>query len=255
MEEIEISISARLHLACKVAREAGALAQEMRTRGLEIESKSTQDFVTQADRAVEKLIINRLQKAYPEDGFLGEEGGMIEGSSGFWVIDPIDGTTNYMMGLDHWSVSIGYVRDGEAMLGCLFAPDRGELFDAAKGNGARLNGKPLVRKPPVPGQMVFGLGVSGRVSFETYLEILQGLNARGIEHRRFGSGALSIADVAAGRLDGYYEEHLNSWDAVAALVVAKEAAADVIGFETSSSFEAGDRVYVAAHGLRDCVGL
>ncbi len=249
------SNSHRVRLACEVAREAGALAQKLRREGLKVESKSTQDFVTHADRAVEKHIIDKLHAAYPEDGFLGEEGGLIDGEAGFWVIDPIDGTTNYLMGLDHWSVSIGYVRDGEAILGCLFAPDRDEMFEAVSANGARLNGVPIIRRPAVQGQLVFGLGVSGRVSFENYVQILRDLNANGIEHRRFGSGALSIAEVAVNRLDGYYEEHLNSWDATAALVVAKEAMADVVGFEDISSFENGDRLYVAAPGLRDCFGL
>lgn len=240
----------RLDLAKKVARDAGELALRMRTDGLEIETKNALDFVTQADRAVEALIVERLRQSCPSDGFVCEESGIRPSGEGNWVIDPIDGTTNYMMGLDHWSVSIAYVRRGSIEVGCVYAPDRKELFEASRGDGSRLNGKPLRRGNAAPGRVLFGLGISNRAPFQRYVALLEHLHARGIEHRRFGSAALSISDVAAGRLDGYFEPHINLWDAAAALLVAREAEADAIGFEAIECLAGGDRVYAAAHGLR-----
>ncbi len=244
-------IAARLDLAKTVARDAGDLAVRMRMEGLEIETKNALDFVTQADRAVEALIVDRLRQSYPSDGFVCEETGITPGHDGSWVIDPIDGTTNYMMGLDHWSVSIAYMRQGRIELGCVYAPDREELFEASLGGGSRLNGRRLRRRDATPGRILFGLGISNRVPFERYVAVLEHLAARGIEHRRFGSAALSISDVAAGRLDGYFEPHINLWDAAAALIVAREADADAIGFDADEHLVDGDRVYAAAHGLRD----
>jgi myo-inositol-1(or 4)-monophosphatase len=245
----------RLQLARELAIDAGKLARDLRTKGLQIQTKGTQDFVTQADKQVEELIISKLGAAYPDDGFLGEEGGNISGESGVWIIDPIDGTSNYMKGLDHWSISIAYMRDNSLELGCVYAPDRDQVFEAATGLGSHLNGKLLRREPSQPNRIIFGLGISGRVDFAQYLDLLKHLDDNGIEHRRFGSAALSIAEVAANRLDGYFEPHLNIWDAAAGLVIARQAGADVLGFEKNESFQNGDRVYVAASGLRNYFDL
>lgn len=245
----------RLCIASEIAREAGVLARNMRAEGLTAEAKGRLDFVTEADRKVEALIATQLNAAFPDDGFLGEETGLTGGGAGCWVVDPIDGTSNYLNGLDHWSVSIAFTVGCRTVLGCVFAPDRNEIFEAAKDQGARLQGSSIQSKPADLDRLTFGLGISDRVPFSGYLDLLDRLNQSGIEHRRFGSGALSICDVAAGRLDAYFEHHINIWDVAAAAIIAQEAQADIAGFEDPTSFENGDRIYVSAPGLRDKVDL
>lgn len=249
----DADLNKRLERAREIADGAGRLAQQLRSKGLRVEAKGRQDFVTDADRQVEAYIAEKLRACYPSDGFFGEEGGLIGGRDGHWVVDPIDGTSNFMNGLDHWSVSIAYVVSNLPVLGCVFAPDRNELFAAAQGHGSRLDEAVLQVQEPDSASLMFGLGISDRVPFSQYSGLLDRLNGNCVEHRRFGSAALSIADVAAGRLDGYFEHHVNIWDVAAALVIAREAGAEAAGFDDPASFENGDYIFVAAPGLRNIV--
>ncbi|MBX2881763.1 MAG: inositol monophosphatase [Granulosicoccus sp.] len=245
----------RLSLAQNLAKSAGALALEHRRSGLDVQSKSPMDFVTEADTAVEALLRAEINRAYPDDSILGEETGL-EGSiaqedhSALWILDPIDGTHNYLTGLDHWSVSIGFALAGKLSLGVVYSPDRDQLFSAIIGHGADLNAAALQCGHSSNSHALIGLGVSNRVSFDDHLKLLKTLHSNQIEFRRFGSAALSICDVAAGRLDGYYELHLNSWDCAAAIVIAREAGVLVEGFESAESLIKGDRFYAARPGLR-----
>lgn len=220
----------RLEFTCKLARKVGQEAlrywQENGVDGLGTAKKGLQDFVTIADKIAEDTIRKALAEKYPEDGFLGEEGGGDIGSAGYWVVDPIDGTANYLRGLRHWGVSIAYVSGEKTVLGVIHDSPTDRIYSATLGGGAFCDGVPIsVSNTNDPHQAVGILGVSRRVAFSQYLSHLQALFDAGIEHRRIGSAAIGLIRVAEGVSDFYYEKHLNSWDALAAVLIAQEAGA------------------------------
>ncbi len=225
-----------LDLAVDIAREAGELAARRRREGVDIAAtkSSLADIVTEADREVEALIRSRLSDARPDDGFLGEEsaaGGVVPGSSGVtWVVDPIDGTVNYAAGIPHYAVSIAAVEGGTNPLtwtptaGVVAAPATGEVFRAARGEGAWLDGTRLaVSEPNMAGALLatgFGYDASTHAGdLETLTAVFPYLR----DIRRAGSAALDLAGVAAGRLDAYYERGLNPWDVAAGELLVTEA--------------------------------
>lgn len=217
-----------LELACRVAREAGELAADGRARGVPaVDSKTTlTDMVTEYDRATETLVVERLRSARPQDGMVGEEGSDITGSSGVrWVIDPIDGTTNFLYDLPLWAVSIGAVDDQGGLVGAVFIPPLGELFAAARGRGATLDGRPLrcgtVTDPAL------ALVATG-FAYRPDRRATQGSRvARLLPHvrdiRRMGAASIDLCYVAAGRLDAYFEEGLHPWDYAAGELIATES--------------------------------
>ncbi|WP_156831030.1 inositol monophosphatase family protein [Kaistia granuli] len=220
--------SARLALAREVAREAGALALSYfeRLATLAVEFKQGgQDVVSIADREVEVLIRARIAEKFPEDGVLGEEDGLVEGQSGvLWVVDPIDGTSPFLNGLSHWCISIAVAVEGEAEIGVIYAPVSDEFFSAAKGMGAFLNDAPIAVAPARSIEDgLLGFGSNHRIppaDVGRFITVL--LDAGGMFYRN-GSGALMLAYVACGRLVGYYEQHINSWDCLAGLCLIREA--------------------------------
>lgn len=192
--------------------------------------KSTRtDLVTQADRRSEQLIRESLRSARPEDGFLGEEGGSSGGSSGLtWVVDPLDGTVNFVYGFPAWSVSIGLAdAEGRGVLGVVRDVERKETFTAVRHRGARLDGTPLRIRPSASlGESLvatgFGYAAERRAAQAALLPaVLPAVR----DIRRAGSAALDLCWVAAGRLDAFYEAGLNPWDSTAGLLVAEEAGA------------------------------
>jgi myo-inositol-1(or 4)-monophosphatase len=220
--------AARLALAKEVAREAGALAlgyfEKLATLAVEFK-QGGQDVVSIADREVEVLIRARIAEAFPEDGVLGEEDGLVEGSSGvLWVVDPIDGTSPFLNGLSHWCVSIAVAVDGAAEIGVIYAPVSDEFFSAAKGMGAFLNDAPI-QVAPARGieDGLLGFGCNPRTPPEDVGRFITVLLEAGGMFYRNGSGALMLAYVACGRLVGYYEQHINSWDCLAGLCLIQEA--------------------------------
>jgi myo-inositol-1(or 4)-monophosphatase len=218
-----------LQLATDLARRAGALALSMHS-GLEgHDTKSTPtDVVTEADRACEQLLVDGIRAARPGDGILGEEGASSDGTSGVkWVIDPIDGTVNYLYGLPQWAVSIGVEVDGEALVGVVFDPAKDELWTAVRGRGALLDGRPLQCSAVTDlSQTLVGTGFSYDARRRTVqARHLQLLLPTVRDLRRLGAGALDLCSVASGRLDAYYEQGLNPWDMSAGLLVAEEAGA------------------------------
>lgn len=235
-------------------RKAGIRAQEIRQTGLFITNKGRQDFVSQADLFVESELKKAILSLYPKDGFLGEEGGLskknnTEETSGIWVIDPIDGTTNYLQNMDYWCLSIAYVVAGVIQLGFIYAPDRDEFFIAKRGEGAFLNGQRLTIQEPEIGQAIIGLGRSNRRPLQDYLDLLLLLDQHNIEYRRFGSGALMLAHVASGQVNGYFESHLNSWDALAGLLLIEEAGGSVPNFLDNNGLLEGNLVWTASPQL------
>ncbi len=225
--------AALLELAVRLARDAGELALRMR-EGIRSESTKTSptDVVTAADRAVERLLTEGIREARPDDGLLGEEGAAVPGTSGLrWVVDPIDGTVNYLYGLPQWAVSIGVEDADGTVVGVVLDPAKGELFTAVRGGGAFLDGRPL-RCTGVTdlGQALVatGFGYDARRR-AAQARLLPDLLPRVRDLRRVGAGALDLCAVACGRVDAYYEQGLSPWDLSAGRLVATEAGARVEG--------------------------
>ncbi|MDQ6688109.1 MAG: inositol monophosphatase [Actinomycetota bacterium] len=221
-----------LELALGVAREAGELALRLRGEGVEVAGtkSSAVDIVTRADRASEELIHERLLGVRPDDGFLGEEGTERVGTTRVrWLVDPIDGTVNYLYGLASWSVSIAAEVDGVVRAGVVFAPASGEQYAATLGGGATLDGRTLrVREAASLAQSLVLTGFS----YATEIRERQGaavarMLPRVRDIRRLGSCALDLCTVASGRADAYVEEGINPWDYSAGGLVATEAGARV----------------------------
>ncbi len=204
--------------------------------GFRVSHKNPIDLVTDADHAAEQCIIDRLRRQFPDHGFLAEEGGPLEkeGPSPFlWVIDPLDGTTNFAHGYPVYSVSIGLEFRGQCVLGVVFDPSRNELFTATHGGGARLNGNPIhVSHTSVLDQslLVTGFAYDIRETPRNNLDYFArfALQAQGM--RRTGSAALDLAYVAAGRFDGFWEVTLQPWDMAAGSVIVREAGGLITNF-------------------------
>jgi myo-inositol-1(or 4)-monophosphatase len=222
----------RFDFAKNLIIEAGDLALQYfgNLSTLSIMSKGARDMVSEADFAVEKLIKERLLARYPDDAYLGEETGYAKGSedSGTWVVDPIDGTQPFLSGLTSWCISIAYVRADEVLLGIVNSPAAGELFSGGAGRTAELNGRPIA--PRDVQSLVDGLtfiGCNPRLRPEQVVPVLDRLLRAGGMFFRNGSGALGLCDVACGRLIGYVEAHINSWDCLGGLAVCRSAGARV----------------------------
>lgn len=247
-----------LDLALEAARRAGALLRDGRPDDLAVaKTKSSPiDVVTEMDIAAEKLITGFLADHRPQDGFLGEEGASSPGTSGIrWVIDPLDGTVNYLYGLPTWAVSIAAERDGETVVGVVEAPMRGETYRAVLGGGAYAESgarsdewRLAVRPSPPLDQALLGTGfgyVQARRAHQA--DIAQRVIPRVRDIRRGGSAAIDLCDVAAGRLDAYYERGLNPWDLAAGALIAREAGALTGG--RPGEPESGELALAAPAGL------
>jgi myo-inositol-1(or 4)-monophosphatase len=230
-----------LEIARTIAVEAGALARRRRSEGVEVAAtkSSPEDVVTHADQEAEALIRRRLAELRPQDGFLGEESGAERGGSGLtWVVDPIDGTVNFLYGIPQWAVSIAVV-EGEpdpatwrAIAGCVVAPALGEVFTASAGGGAFLNGAPLAANGAADlSQALVATGFAYSAERRgKQAAVAAELITRVRDLRRLGSAALDLCYVGAGRLDAYYEQGLHPWDMAAGALVAAEAGAAVRGW-------------------------
>ncbi|MEV5318584.1 inositol monophosphatase family protein [Streptomyces sp. NPDC052687] len=224
-----------LALAREAARRAGELLRDGRPADLGVAATKSSpiDVVTEMDIAAEKLITGFLAERRPDDGFLGEEGASTDGTSGIrWVIDPLDGTVNYLYGLPTWAVSIAAEQDGETVVGVVAAPMRGETYSAVRGGGARATGswdgeRELRCRPAPPlDQALVSTGFNYVADVRAHqADIAQRLIPRLRDIRRSGSAAVDLCDVAAGRLDGYYERGLHPWDLAAGDLIAREAGA------------------------------
>lgn len=250
-------LEARRALAETVARQAGAVALDYfkRRETLVVETKrDLQDVVSIADRDVENLIRAQLLEADPTDGVLGEEYGLTEGTSGFtWVIDPIDGTSPFVNGMPSWCVSIALLHDNVPVVGVIAAPCHDELYSAALGMGATLNGKRLTLDPgKTIRNALTGIGANNHVTPAVVASMVEELLEAGGNFIRNGSGALMLAYVAAGRLVGYYEPYMHSWDCLAGYCLVKEAGGWFHPFPTDGEgLTKGAKVLAAAPGAID----
>ncbi len=249
-------VADRLALAEAAARAAGAHALALaRDRGaLTVETKhGALDMVSRADREAEEIVRALVAAAFPDDGFMGEEGGAQPGTSGFtWVIDPIDGTVPFLAGLPHWCVAIAVQGEGGTAAGAIFHPAAGEMFTACHGAGARLDGAALRIAPDIRlTSSLVGIGASHRTAPAHVAEAIRRLMAAGGMFYRNGSGALMLAAVAAGRLGGYYEPHMHPWDCLAGLLLVREAGGRVLPYPAGADLAAGGPVLAAAPGVWD----
>jgi myo-inositol-1(or 4)-monophosphatase len=221
-----------LHTAVAIAQQTGAMLREALGSAKQIERKSSEiDLVTQYDLAAEELIANGLRAAFPTHGLMAEEGGATAADSGYvWHIDPIDGTNNFAHGIPFFAVSMALYRENEPVVGLVYEPMRDECFTAVAGEGAHLlhNGRKTALRVTMAERLVDSILATGfpydrhtseldnMRQLSAFLKQVQGV-------RRMGSAALDLAYVAAGRLDGYWEFKLNSWDVAAGVLLVQEA--------------------------------
>lgn len=245
--------SERLDFACALAEKAGRLGMEFfrRLDTLTITSKGHQDMVSEADRDVETLVRDEIAKAFPEDGILGEEHGRIDGSSGYtWVIDPIDGTANFVAAIPQWCVILACVKDGETVIGVIHDPCANETFSALRGEGAFVNGRPISASPSQSlknGSV--GVGFNGRTAASDATNCVTALINEGGVFFRNASGGLMLAYAASGRLIGYVEAHMNPWDCLAGLLIAEEAGNQLEPVDADDALDNGARIVVGAPGV------
>ncbi|GAB6054570.1 inositol monophosphatase family protein [Magnetospira thiophila] len=219
---VNVMMTAATKAARRMIRDFGEL------ENLQVSKKGPSDFVSAADLRTEKILFEELGKARPGWSFLMEEGGRVDGdgSDDRWIIDPIDGTTNFLHGIPHFAISIAHERNGEILEGLIYNPVYDEAFWAAKGEGAHLNDRRLrVSGRTDMSQALFATGIpyQGRPGHDTFLKTAEAVMAVSSGIRRMGSAALDLAYVAAGRYDGYWEEGIKPWDMAAGILLVREA--------------------------------
>ena len=215
-----------IEVARRVGREASAFRDSMGSAALQVENKGLQDFVTIADKRAEETIRVAVRDHFPDDSVLGEEGGGARTGKVLWVVDPIDGTTNFIRGFRHWGVSIAIVADGEVQVGVVYDAAVDKVYSAIRGGGAFKDGRPIRASAVTdPNRAIAILGHSRRTDFQTYQQIGQTLYVLGVDYRRMGAAAIGLVRVADGIADLYYEGHLNGWDMLAGALIAHEAGA------------------------------
>jgi myo-inositol-1(or 4)-monophosphatase len=235
----------------EIAREAGALLLEYFHRRVKIEYKGDADLVTEADRASEKLILERIRSQWPTHEVIGEEGARVETGGDYrWYVDPLDGTTNFAHSFPVFCVSLGLAFQGKRKAAVLYDPTRDELFAAERGKGAFLNGQKIeVSKTPTLVQSLMATGFPSHKRHKNpniYFYHQLTLRSHGV--RRAGSAALDLASVACGRFDGFWEFNLNAWDTAAGILIVEEAGGKVTGLQ-GEALEITDRDVLASNGL------
>ena len=242
--------SANLNVMIKAARRAGrSLVKDFReVENLQVSTKGAGDFVSRADIAAEAIIREDLMLARPNYGWLGEESAPMEGKDPTrrWIVDPLDGTTNYLHGLPHWCVSIALEHKGEVVSGVIFDPAKDEMFVAEKGGGAWMNESRIRvsgRRSLIEGVFACGVPHSGAPGLPELLHEFGRVLPAVAGVRHWGAAALNLAYVAAGRFDGYWERRMKPWDVAAGLLLVKEAGGYVTDFDgRDKSLESGDVV-------------
>jgi myo-inositol-1(or 4)-monophosphatase len=233
-------MQALLTIAVRAARKAGDFIIREANHISAVESKSTHDYVTNVDKAAEQLIIETISSAYPEHSFLGEESGETGESEFQWVIDPIDGTTNFIRKIPHWAISIACKHKGRTQIGVVYDPNKEELFTAVKGRGAQFDNKKM-RVSNTKGLehslLATGFPFRNDEKLAEYLEVFAKLFPHCSDMRRAGSAALDLAYVAAGRFDGFWEFGLSPWDTAAGALLVEESGGMVADMQGNPNFE------------------
>jgi len=250
--------SANINIMIKAARHAarGLLRDFGEVENLQVSSKSAGDFVSRADIQSEKLIREELTTARPNYGWLGEETGAADGKDPTrrWIVDPLDGTTNFLHGMPHWSISIALEHKGEIVAAVIYDPVKDELFTAEKGSGAWMNDRRLrVSDRREMAETIYGTGVpfTNNPGLPRFLQQVAALSPQCAGIRRLGSAALDLAYVAAGRFDGYWEFKLNAWDVSAGVLMVREAGGMVEAMEPGSRPDGMEGVIAANPNVFD----
>ena len=238
-----------LNIAIRAARNAGGLIQQSADKvdQLTIDFKSKNDFVTQVDRLVEQEIIQVINYAYPDHSILAEESGEKKGNDYVWVIDPLDGTTNFLHGYPQYAVSIALKNKGKTEVGVVYDPLRDELFTAEKGGGAMLNNRRLrVTKKARLTTALLGTGFPFKYPqhLDAYMDMFKALTLTTAGIRRGGSAALDLAYLAAGRLDGFWEIGLKEWDFSAGILLVQEAGGVATDFSFNTDYVKSGNIIV-----------
>lgn len=246
----------RLTFACETARLAGKLALDYfnNLSSLTVVSKGVQDMASEADVNTENLIRAAIAKQYPEDDFFGEESSdtyQAKEGCGVWVVDPIDGTQPFINGIRSWCISISYIENDQITIGVIYDPCADEMFAAAKDQGATLNNTQIkTSNAKSVSEGLVSMGYSNRVSHAATLDPLERLMQQDGMFHRSGSGALSLAYVAAGRLIGYFEPHMNIWDCAAGILLIEEAGGTAFNCLSGNNYLInGSPVIAAAYGI------
>ncbi len=223
---------------------------------LQVSSKGPGDFVSSADKRAEKIIIEELQKAHPDYGIITEESGIINGSNikNRWIIDPIDGTMNFLNGIPQFAISIGYEEENEIKCGVIFNPIMNEMFCAEKGNGAYLNNSRIrvSSKKKINDSLIVtgGPKKASKIKNKIFSEYVSVCNQVS-NVRKFGSAALDMAYVACGRFDGYWQRELNYWDIAAGIIILREAGGFVKFFEDDPKLPLKKNVLASNSNIHD----
>ena len=243
-----------VNVAVRAARAAGAviLRYMNRVEGLAVEEKTRHDYVSEVDRQAEAEIVKELRRAYPDHAILGEESGKIGKSDKIWVVDPLDGTHNYLRGFPHFSVSIGFMDHGDLVYGVIYDPLRDELFTASKGDGAFVNDRRMrvAKRETLAGAIVCtGFPPRQHQHLDAQFAISRALLREADDLRRTGSAALDLAYVAAGRLDGYFEPGLQPWDMAAGCLLVREAGGKYCDFAGRDGLPASGNLVAGNHHI------
>jgi myo-inositol-1(or 4)-monophosphatase len=253
--------SRELEVARTLAHEAGALIRDALGQARTVDRKSPVDLVTEVDRAAERIIVEGLSRAFPDDTIIAEESSdgsrpaaASHGDGSCWYVDPLDGTTNFVHGLPHCSVSIGLQRNGRMQTAVVFDPFRDETFEAERGTGAHLGQRRLRVSPTsVLGDslLVTGFPYDRREHLDFYLSYMAAFMAVSRDIRRYGSAALDLCYVAAGRFDGFWEWKLQPWDTAAGFLIVEEAGGRVTDFDDDSYDPWGQRILATNGSIHD----
>jgi myo-inositol-1(or 4)-monophosphatase len=249
----DADLELRLRFGQAIAVEAGRQAREHydRRHELTVEFKGVQNLVSEADRICEHTISSALSRAFPSDAVMGEEHGhRNRGAGALWVIDPIDGTTNFLRGLPLWCVSIGLLVENDPVAGIIYNPVTEELYWAMRGGGAWRDGTRIkVSRAVRLDESRIGVSFSYRRSLETHLAAVSACFAARCEFTRLGSSALGMALTADGRLDGFWASHAFAWDVAAGMVLVHEAGGWVSDFLKRDDLDNGNTMLAAPPGL------
>lgn len=249
-----------LNIGVRAARNAGKLIAKAyeQLESIETQTKSANDYVTNVDKAAEQAIIETIRKSYPEHSIVAEESGITNGQQDDyqWVIDPLDGTTNFVKGIPHFCVSVALRVKGKTEHGVIYDPLRNELFTASRGQGAQLNGCRIRvggLRDLTGSVLATGFPFKQKHQMETFMNIFTALFHECGDMRRAGSAALDLAYVAAGRHDGYFELGLKPWDIAAGDLIAREAGAIVSDFSGAHDFMKSGNVVAANPKVLKCM--
>ena len=245
-----------MHPVLNVAVEAAHAAAHIMRRQMQhveaipVERKARHDYVSEVDRACEAEIVREIKRFYPDHAFLCEEGGVSGDSNTVWIIDPLDGTSNYLHGLPHFAVSIAQQVDGRTEHAVVYDPIRDELFTASRGSGAYLNNKRIrvsARNGLDGAILATAFPFRRRDRLQAYARVFQSVFAKVEDFRRAGTASLDLAWVAAGRMDGYFEVGLKAWDVAAGALLVREAGGVVLDFDGNDAVEEAETVIAAPY--------